>query len=90
MEIINTKTNWEELIKANLPTEAGYEHAVKFQDIPISSIDEVFDKIATDYEEIQDFNSWEWDWGQNVIVNEKTYHIWGSAHSGSLCIQLEN
>jgi hypothetical protein len=82
--------NWEELIKSNLPTEIGYEHAVNFQGIPMATIDKVFDSIATDYEEVCDFNSWEWDWGQNIIIGGKTYHIWGSAHSGSLCIQLED
>lgn len=89
MKTINPEINWEELITSNLPTEPGYEHVVCFRGIPMASIDKVFEKIATDYEEVQEFSSWEWDWGQNVVIDGKTYHIYGNAHSGSLCIQLE-
>lgn len=91
MKIVETpQVNWEELIKSNLPTKPGYHNAVKFRDIPIATIDKVFNSIATNYEEVHDFNSWSWDWGQNVIIEGKTYHIWGSAHEGSLCIELED
>jgi hypothetical protein len=77
MKIVETpQVNWEEIIKSNLPTEIGYEHGVKFQGIPMETINKVFDSIATDYEEVYDFNSWEWDWGQPIIIDGKNYHIW--------------
>lgn len=90
MKTIKPEINWEELVTSNLPTEKGIDNAVNFKGIPLATIDSIFDKIATDYEEITDFNSWEWDWDTNVIINGKTYNVWGSAHSCSMSIELED
>jgi hypothetical protein len=89
MRNITNPTNWLELIKANLPTEVGYEHAVSFKNIALSSINSVLHEISSDYEDIYDFNGCDQDWSSHVTIEGVRYTIWGSLTGGSLCMERE-
>jgi len=83
------KDNATEEVRKMLPTKPGLEDCLIVSSICVGDIEDIINELSGEEFYIEEYNGCDMDWSDNIVIDDKEFHIWGSARSGSLCFQLK-
>jgi len=77
------------LIEAHIPGKSGISNALIVSNVPMEMCEKIISKLTDSDFYIEETNGHDLDWSADITINGKSYEVWGSGRSGSLCFQLK-